>query len=251
MNNLNQSPCGVRIRFKSNSSKIIFKVHLKRKWGYQKMVNWNSMGFDVYNVVNNEYIHRTVFSPKDGENIFAEIINNPTDGFLCIFLPSYNIINEIYIGIEKNSTIYPVDYDGIKNVPIIFYGNSITQGAAASRSSNTFPNLISKKLDNNILNLSISVCCRGSEAMAHPTIKIVLMTSSNFNNWSPLDSYDEIVKETYENALKNNDNIAIINQKELFEEEEYDFVCIDGCHYTDYGMNKIAEKIITLLNITE
>lgn len=288
MNNLNKSPCGVRIRFKTDSSKIIFKIRLKRKWGYHKMVNWNSMGFDVYNVINNEYIHRTVFSPKDGENLFAEIINNSLNGFLCIFLPSYNVIEEMYVGIEKNSNIFPIEYDGKKNIPIIFYGNSITQGAAASRSSNTFPNMISKKLDKNILNLSISLCCRGSEEMAdligklncsgividytrnafnkyefesryekfykkireyHPRIRIILMTSSNFNNWKGLDPYDEIVKNTYKNAITNNENTVLLNQKNIFEEDEYDYVCIDGCHYTDYGMNKIADEIIRLLKI--
>ena len=38
------------------------------------------------------------------------------------------------------------DYPEQNSLPVIFYGNSVTQGAAASRSGNTFPNVVSKKL---------------------------------------------------------------------------------------------------------
>lgn len=287
MNNLNSASCGNRLRLSTNSKEIIIKVKLKRKWEYQKMINWNASGFDVYSFEKNKYKHLTVFSPSNGHDTFAEKIKVPSNNKLCIFLPNYNTIEQMIVGIEKNTTIKQFDYPDNHQLPIIFYGNSVTQGAAASRSGNTFPNIVSKKLNRNIINLSCSSCCRGMDSIAkligkinchsiiidytrnahtvtdfknshekfykkirlfHPHIKIIFLTSECYNNWRVYDKFDEIVYETYENALKRNENVELLNQRELFDEDEYDYVTIDASHYTDYGMFRVANKICELLN---
>ena len=48
--------------------------------------------------------------------------------------------------------------------------------------------------------------------------------------------------------MERNENVELLNQRELFDKEEYDFVTIDSSHYTDYGMFKVAEKICELIN---
>ena len=290
MANLNSSACGTRLRISTDSKVLVLKVKLKRKWEYQKMTNWNASGFDVYALKNDKYSHRTVFGPASGYNIFSEVINVPQNGKLCIFLPNYNTIEKMHIGIEKGSEIANFDYPEQNSLPVIFYGNSVTQGAAASRSGNTFPNVVSKKLNRDIINLSCSSCCRGTLGMAdligeiscyaividytrnahapevfiksherfykrirqyHPDVPIILLTSECFNGWSVYDKFDEIVKTTYANAIENNENTFLINQHELFSEEEYDFITIDSSHYTDYGMFKVADEICKLLNKNE
>ena len=287
MKNLNSASCGNRLRLSTDSNKIVFKVKLKRKWEYQKMVNWNASGFDVYALKNEKYEHLTVFAPSNVYDTFAESIKVPQNGKLCIFLPNYNTIEQMFIGIEKGSTIKEFDYPQDKQLPILFYGNSVTQGAAASRSGNAFPNIVSKKLNRNIINLSCSSCCRGTDSTAeligkinchtiiidytrnahtiedfrntherfykkirlyHPNTKIILLTSECYNNWRSYEEFDKIVIETYKNALKRNENVEILKQKELFDENEYDFVTIDSSHYTDYGMFIIANKLCEIIN---
>ena len=287
MANLNSSACGTRLRISTDSKVLVFKVQLKRKWEYQKMTNWNASGFDVYALQKDQYFHRTVFGPSSGYNIFSEVINVPGNGKVCIFLPNYNTIQKMHIGIENGCEITNLDYPEENSLPIIFYGNSVTQGAAASRSGNTFPNLVSKKLNRDIINLSCSSCCRGTLGMAdiigkincyaividytrnahstevfsisherfykkirqyHPNVPIVLLTSECFNGWRVYDEFDEIVKRTYDNAIKNKENTMLLNQRELFSTDEYDYVTIDSSHYTDYGMFKVADKICELLD---
>ena len=287
MKNLHSAACGNRLRLLTDSKDIIFKVQLKRKWEYQKMVNWNASGFDVYTLKNEEYKHLTVFGPSNGHNIFAEKIKVPRNGKLCIFLPNYNTIEKMFIGIRNKSNIYELNYPEDKQLPILFYGNSVTQGAAASRSGNAFPNIVSKKLNRNIINLSCSSCCRGTDSTAkligeinchaiiidytrnahtiedfkntherfykkirlfHPNTKIILLTSECYNNWRTYDEFDKIVNKTYQNAIKRKENVEILNQRELFDENEYDLITIDSSHYTDYGMFKIADKIYELIN---
>lgn len=286
MKSYHSASCGVRLRFFTNSKRIIFKIKLKRKYSVLKMVNWGSFGFDVYNLVGDQYDHRTVFAPGNGYDLFAESVYVPANGKLCIFLPNYNTIEEMYMGIDKGSIVEPIDYPEENMLPIIFYGNSVTQGAAASHSGNSFPNLVSKKMNNDIINISASSCCKGTDTIAkfigklnakcividytrnayttdyfrktheefyknirkyHPDTKIILMTSESFNNWRDYDDFDEIVTNTYEHAKENGDNTYIINQRKLFNEEDYDFISVDNSHYNDYGMNKIAERICEII----
>lgn len=287
MKNLNSAACGNRLQFSTDSNYIILKIQLKRKWGYQKMVNWNASGFDVYSINNEEYVHETVFGPSDGHSIFAERIKVPKSGNLCIYLPNYNTIQKMFIGIEKESKIKTLNYPENKQLPILFYGNSVTQGAAASKSGNSFPNIISRKLNRNIINLSCSSCCRGLDSIAeligqinchtiildytrnaytteifdkthekfyqkirvyHPNTKIILLTSACFNHWLAYDDFDIIVERTYKNALERNENVKLLNQRSLFDDDEYSYVAIDSSHYTDYGMFKVAEALCNLIN---
>jgi len=277
---------GNRLRFKTDSKKIIIKIKLKRRFAYKNLNLCNSSGFDIYKIINNKYVYQEVIAPKDGENIFAEvIILSPSEGY-CIFLPNYNQIEEFILGIEKGTGINPFNYPIGNQLPIIFYGNSITQGSAASKSGNSYPNIISRLMNRDIINLSTSLCCRGSDAMAkligqinchsiiidytrnasvkehleenhekfykiirqfHPDKKIILLTSSCFNNYAGYDDYDKIVTNTFKNAIKSNHNTFILNQKAVFDKSTFDYNTVDGCHYTDFGMYKIAKRISEIL----
>ena len=73
------------------------------------------------------------------------------------------------------------------------------------------------------------------------------MTSESYNHWFDYYDFDEIVKETYTNAIERGENVELLHQKDLFEEDEYDLIAIDASHYTDYGMYKVAEKICELI----
>lgn len=287
MERFHNSSCGVRLRVATSSKRLVFKIQLKRKWGFLKMVNWNSMGFDVYGMNNDKYVHRTVFAPQEGFNVFAKVISTPINGQLSIFLPSYNTIEKLYVGIEEGTNIEPVDYPVENRLPVVFYGNSVTQGAAASRSGNAFPNIVSRKLNRDIINISCTSCCRGDLEVAdligkmnchaividytrnaynlrvlritherfyrrireyHPDTKIILMTSQIFDYWKEPHAFDKVVYETYENAVKRNENVALIDQCNLFDKSEHHYIAIDAAHYCDYGMFKVADEICKLID---
>lgn len=282
MNNYKSSPTGVRLRFHTTSNRLIFKVRLKRKEDFTKMNNYNSSGFDIYTIIDDSYKHLDVFSPGHGHDTFVHEIETPENGILCIFLPNYNTIEELYLGLKEGSTLKSYDYPLERQLPILFYGNAVTQGASASRSGNTFVNIVSRKLDRDIINISCSSCCKATINTAkfigrlnchtividytqnaydtrvfsrtherfyrkirefHPDTHIILLTSENFNFWRDYDDFDEIVSNTYNNATILDDNVSIINQREIFEKDEYDYASVDKCLYNDYGMYKIADAI--------
>ena len=43
-------------------------------------------------------------------------------------------------------------------------------------------------------------------------------------------------------------NTYLLKQKELFEPSECDLIALDGLHYTDYGMYRLADAICEMIN---
>ncbi len=288
MQHLKTASCGCRIRFRTTSRRLVFKVELKRPSYFNNMVGWNSSGLEIF-IVDEEgnYSSHRIIGPQDGFRIFAEQIAIPPNSSLCIFLPNYNTILNMLIGIERGSRIKEFKYPKDKRNPILFYGNSITQGASASKTSNSFPNIVSRRRNQDIINLSTNLCCRATPKTAemigdinceaividyskdvpnsevfkqthenfymkirehHPDKKIIILTTALYNNWKEYKEFDDIIRQTYENAVKRGENTLLLNQRELFSEEEYDYVAIENNHYTDYGMFKVADKICELLD---
>ena len=283
MQNLYRSSAGTQLYLVTDSKRLILKAKLTRAFGYRKMTLWNSSGFDVYDVLDHNYIHRTVFAPPEGSYCFAESLLMKPNQPICIYLPNYNSIDNLLIGVEKGSYIKPYNLPGL---PVIFYGNSVTQGAAASRSGNSFVNVVHRRLKRDVINLSISSCCRGQLDMArligtmncsgividytrnawsidyfektyedfyrevrkyHPEKKIILMTSACFNFWRDYGLFDIIVRKTYKAAVDRGENTFLLDQKALFSEHIYSIIAVDGSHYVDYGMFKVADAICKML----
>lgn len=280
---MSQSSSGCFLRFKTKSKRIILKAELRREWDFSKMTLYCSSGFDVYDVIEGCYSHRTVFAPESGKKIFAEQISNDPNSEICIYLPLYNEIKNLYIGTEA-----PIEKsNSIDRVPILFFGNSITQGAAASRSGNCFPNIVSRLMNNEIYNLSVSSNCKGQVTVAdqigrmnlraividysrnaydlnefkknympfyqrlrvwHKETPIILMTTAEFKNQIGYIGFDSVIEETFEKAKQLKHNTYLLHQKSLFEEREYDLVTVDGIHYTDVGMFRIAEALTGILS---
>ena len=80
-------------------------------------------------------------------------------------MPHFAEVKKLYIGLKKGS------YLGKRkkyrnNKPIVFYGSSITHGAAAGRPGNTYENFISQKYNFDYINLGFAGNAKGETAMA-------------------------------------------------------------------------------------
>ena len=68
-----------------------------------------------------------------------------------LYLPLYNGVEKIEVGVPQNSSFEPVRPR--RDKPIVFYGTSITQGGVASRSGLAFPSILGRRLNRPIVNL--------------------------------------------------------------------------------------------------
>ena len=81
---------------------------------------------------------------------------SPPSGQPCLlYLPLYNGVTSVEIGVPKGSTISQPDPAGQRK-PIAIYGTSITQGGCASRPGMAFTAIIGRKLDLPVINLGFS-----------------------------------------------------------------------------------------------
>ena len=84
---------------------------------------------------------------------------------------------------------------------------------------------------------------------ANPTLPIVMMSKPDFDS-DPMESIKrrEIIKKTYNNALENGDkNVYFIDGETYFGDTERSVCTVEGCHPTDLGFMRMAEKIYPVL----
>lgn len=161
---------GLRVRFQTDSARIILKCVLPEKANVPHMAITGSSCFDLY--VDGKYFN--VFRPGIDANGKYSDDKSMEGGYasgytfnkekkmreLLIHFPLYNEVTDVYIGLEEDAQVLPSeDYKYEK--PVVFYGSSITQGACASHPGNSYIAMLSRKFDFNYINLGFSGGCRG------------------------------------------------------------------------------------------
>ncbi|HTM52215.1 MAG TPA: SGNH/GDSL hydrolase family protein [Bryobacteraceae bacterium] len=73
-----------------------------------------------------------------------------------LYLPLYNGVTSVEIGVPEGSPISKAPARERSRKPILFYGTSITQGAAASRPGMCHPAILGRRFDREVINLGFS-----------------------------------------------------------------------------------------------
>ena len=153
--NLSKSSAGITVRFLTNSSKI------KAKWSVLNDNKMNHMaesgikGVDLYFKNRGQWQYVNTGRPSGVDNE-AVLVKNMTERMreYKLFLPLYDGVTELEIGVDENSII--VKPDPTSEKPIVFYGTSITQGGCASRPGMVHTSIISRVLDVEVINFGFS-----------------------------------------------------------------------------------------------
>jgi hypothetical protein len=165
---LSKSSAGMSIRFLSNSKSINVKWTILNNLKMNHMAETGIKGVDLYfkNKDNWQYLNT---GRPDGIKNESTLINNMSEEMreFKIFLPLYDGVVNIEVGIDSNSVIKKPLKN--RNKPIIFYGTSITQGGCASRPGMAHTNIISRKLDLDCINFGFS----GNGRMEQPIAKLM------------------------------------------------------------------------------
>jgi hypothetical protein len=82
--------------------------------------------------------------------------------YITIHFPSYNPLISLEIGLDKDAALGEgLDYRS--ELPIVYYGSSITQGGCASRPGNNYQNIVTRALELDHINLGFSGSGRGED----------------------------------------------------------------------------------------
>ena len=281
---------GIRVRFKTDSPYIALKIKYPNILLMNHMPVSGIAGFDIYALEDGEYRHLKTAIPAYGNGpsdfeMLHEVGERKMRDYLIVF-PLYNEVNEVYVGIDENSEIF----SGSKyknNVPIVYYGSSITQGACASRPGNAYQEIVSRRLDLDYINLGFSGGAKAEPKMieylknldmscfvmdydynapslehlekthlpmykemrkAHIDIPFVLMSRPVCRHFEAAVKAKEIIKATYDYAVKSGDtNIYNIDCSQIFSDMIADSWCVDEVHPNDLGFMEIANAVTKVL----
>ncbi len=277
---------GGRIRFKTDSSYIAVKLLLHNTEKISLMTTVGAKGLDLY--ADGIFIRSFVPTYDQGDGDFESVIElgEVKEREVTIHMPLYAGVIDFYVGVDEKATLSPAKpYKHEK--PIVFYGSSITNGAAASRPGMTYESIISRKLDANHHNLGFGGSAKGETAMAeyisgldmsvfvydydhnaptvehlknthepmfkiirekNPDLPIIMLSRPQYSLANNRDERFAVIKETYDNAVAMGDkNVYLIRGSELFDGLDADFT-VDAVHPTDLGFYKMAEALIPILD---
>ena len=160
---------GGQVHFKTNSKRILVRVKLAAGKPGQHMTQMGRAGFDLYTGEPTKQVFRgSTRFPFDAKNYIASLTYNAARKMLNCTLnfPLYNGVESIEIGLDESAKIEaPIELSDSK--PIVIYGTSITQGGCATRPGMNFPNILSRRLNQEVVNLGFSGSGKGEPAMAH------------------------------------------------------------------------------------
>ena len=186
--NLSKASAGITVRFHSNSTSINLKWTVLNDFDMPHMASTGIKGIDLYTKYNNKWRYLTTAGafvglktyqnksiPADSVNEY-ELIKNMTPEFreYKLFLPLYDGVTKLEIGIDNNALINKASPNPVK--PIVFYGTSITQGGCASRPGMAHTNIISRKLDVDCINYGFS----GNGRMETPIVELISEIDAQF-----------------------------------------------------------------------
>ena len=208
--NLRAFAAGVRLRFGTDSSTIAIRAEYGDRIEPTCMSVCGIYGFDLYKCDDSgeeTFVHTFRPSVDFDRQILANDPYRTKDNDLTYYtlnFPLFSEVKKLYIGIDTNSVLKR----GIKyknSLPVVFYGSSITHGAAASRSGNTYESFISQKYNINYTNLGFAGAAKAEETMANylASLKMsVFVSDYDHNAKTP-----EYLEDTHYNLYK------IIRQK--------------------------------------
>ena len=185
---LSKASAGITVRFHSNSTSISLKWTVLNDFDMPHMAATGIKGIDLYTKYNNKWRYVTTAGALVGLKTYQnksissdnineyELIKNMTPEFreYKLFLPLYDGVTKLEIGIDNNASIKKATPNPLK--PIVFYGTSITQGGCASRPGMAHTNIISRKLDIDCINYGFS----GNGRMEMPIVELISDIDAHF-----------------------------------------------------------------------
>ena len=150
---LSENNAGVCIQLNTNSKNLKLKWRVKLDFKMNHMTDAGIKGLDIYEYVDNQWKYLSTGLPNSIKNEHSMEFNDVNNKTLCLYLPLYDSIVDLNIGIDDNSSLKFIKND---NKPIVFYGTSITQGGCASRPGMAHTNIISRGTIHPCINLGFS-----------------------------------------------------------------------------------------------
>lgn len=279
---------GGRVRFRTNSE--VIRISAKLNNVLQNSSHFTlcgCAGFDLYD--DDKVQYKGTFSPPGNmvDDYESEInVEHRTLRTYTINFPPYSGVTELYIGVENGSILCEAPQYKYE-IPIVYYGSSITQGGCASRPGNTYQQIISRHFDANYINLGFAGWARAEKEISdyisnmdmsifvydydhnaptiehliethermfkeirnnHPDLPVIILSRPNPYPCEDEQNRKQVIIKTYENAIAGGDkNVYFIDGEHIFEMFGGDSCTVDRTHPNDLGFMCMAKTLIPVM----
>ena len=155
---LGTNSAGLFIRFRSNSTSIHARWESTYNNSMTHMTDTGTKGLDLYALVDGQWRHAGSAQPQ-GKKSERKIIGNmdPVEREYMLYLSLYDGVSSLEIGVDEGATLEQPAVDRpSREKPIVMYGTSILQGGCANRPGMAHTNILSRRLDREVINLGFS-----------------------------------------------------------------------------------------------
>ena len=205
---LGQNSAGLAIRFRTNSKCIGAEWRPLNNFGMSHMTPTGGRGLDLYALVDGEWLFVGAGQPngKKSRNVFIRKMNGEMREYI-MYLPLYDGVINLSIGIDSTAVIEKPHVADLvpseKNLPIVFYGTSVTQGGCATRPGMAYPSIIERKLHRETVNLGFSGNgrmdkCLGDKIAKIPASMYVIDCLANCTSQIVKDSTEHFIRAIVE-----------------------------------------------------
>lgn len=160
---------GGQLRFRCNSRRVVVEVQLTGVAAMDHMPQTGSSGFDLYVAGGDlKWQFAGVSRFAVGSTAYCCELFNHSERRMRNFLlhfPLYNGVESLRLRLDEE-TVFEAPPAWRQPLPVILYGTSITQGGCASRPGMAYGNILSRRLNQPVINFGFSGNGRGEAAMA-------------------------------------------------------------------------------------
>ncbi len=217
---------GGRVRFATDAKEITVYARLNHISRFAHMPLSGSAGFDLYVETDGKerYLRSYIPSPAfENEYSICQDVGDKGMRYYTLNLPSYSGVDTLWIGVNKGATVLPgISY--ANELPIVYYGSSITQGACASRPGNAYTNIISRRLQLDHINLGFSGNGKGEPSIAEYMSELPMLAFvSDYDHNAPSPAHlEETHLSLYRTIRKKHPNIPYIILSKCDVDKKYE-----------------------------
>lgn len=289
---LHTNTAGIRIRFRTNSPYLAIHAEWDEQTKWAQMAVTGVSGFDLYSynpVSQKQLFIATLCGPFEAPKGFDGLceLSGEMKDYILNF-PLYNDVSKLYVGVQENSVFEePATYSN--ELPVVFYGSSITQGGCASRPGSSYESILSRRLNMDYINLGFAGNAKAEDILVdymsglkmsvfvadydhnspslehyksthyrmyqkirerNPQLPYIMLTKPDYRFDRQNDLRRAVAMESFCKAIASGDkNVYFVDGASIFRDEEFDCCTADGCHPTDLGFSRFASALLPTLKI--
>lgn len=165
---LGENSAGIYIDFQSDADTLIVRYQVAGGLNMPHMPTTGVSGVDLYlkNNRNWQWAFGNYQFKDTIQYTFAHIGTN-TNGVYRLYLPLYNTVKWLEIGVSRSSSL---SFLSERTKPIVVYGTSIAQGACVSRPGMAWSSIVGRALGREVINLAFS----GNGKLEQPILDLLV-----------------------------------------------------------------------------